>query len=166
MQRKNELQVEFRPVSEITPYEGNPRVIPQSAVEKVAASIRQFGWQQPIVVDMDGVIVAGHTRRLAALHLGLKSIPVHVADGLTADQIAAYRLADNRVADETRWDMNALADELRNLSTSGIDLLDLGFDPIELPTLDPTVTEVDAGEVLPLDKVAARTCPHCGGALT
>jgi ParB-like chromosome segregation protein Spo0J len=102
MQRKSELRVEFRPISEITPYEGNPRVIPQSAVEKVAASIRQFGWQQPIVVDKAGVIVAGHTRRLAALHLGLKAVPVHVADDLSPDQIAAYRLADNRVADETR----------------------------------------------------------------
>jgi hypothetical protein len=62
--------------------------------------------------------------------------------------------------------MNALADELRNLSSSGFDLLDLGFDPIELPTLEPTVTEVEGGDVLPLDKVAARTCPHCGGSLT
>jgi ParB-like chromosome segregation protein Spo0J len=94
MQRKNELPVEFRSVSEITPYERNPRVIPQSAVEKVAASIRQFGWQQPIVVDTNGVIVAGHTRRLAALHLGLKAVPVHVADDLSPDQIAAYRLAE------------------------------------------------------------------------
>lgn len=164
MQRKSELKVVFRPIEAVLPYDGNPRIILQNAVDKVAASIRAFGWQQPIVVDANGVIIVGHTRRLAAIHLGMSKVPVIVAD-LTAESARAYRLADNRVADETRWDMDALATELTALASVEIDLLSLGFDPIELPNIEVLPTEISGDEVLPLDKVSSRCCPHCGGDL-
>src|SRR5439155_1403588 len=82
--------------------------ISDAAVAKVAASIQEFGWRQPIVVDANRVIVAGHTRLLAARKLGLKEVPVHVADNLTPAQIKAYRLMDNRSHDETSWDFALL----------------------------------------------------------
>lgn len=165
MERNRNFAVTIWAIDKVKPYTGNPRVIPQSAVEKVAASIRAFGWRQPIVVDREGVIIAGHTRRLAAMHLKLETVPVHIAKDMSDDEARAYRLADNRVANETRWDMAALAEELKALDTIGVDLSDLGFDPIELPTEPPDPVEIDAEDVLPLDKVGARTCPHCGGAL-
>jgi site-specific DNA-methyltransferase (adenine-specific) len=87
------MQVESRPLAAIQPYENNPRHNDQ-AVDAVAASIQAFGFRQPIVVDEAGVIVVGHTRYKAALKLGLETVPVHVATGLTPAQLKAYRLAD------------------------------------------------------------------------
>ena len=86
------MKVEHRPIEGIKPYEGNPRRN-EAAVDAVAESIRQFGFRQPIVVDEDGVIVVGHTRYKAAFKLGLKTVPVHVAEGLTPEQLRAYRLS-------------------------------------------------------------------------
>ena len=86
------MQVESRSIREIKPYEHNPRRN-DGAVDAVAASIKEFGWQQPIVVDKDGVIIAGHTRYKAAYKLGLKEVPVVVAENLTEEQVRAYRLA-------------------------------------------------------------------------
>ena len=88
------MKVQLRPITTIRPYDRNPRRNDQ-AVDAVAASIREFGFRQPIVVDEEGVIIVGHTRYKAALKLGLDKVPVHVATGLTPAQIKAYRLADN-----------------------------------------------------------------------
>src|SRR5205807_5640269 len=87
------MQVELRPIATIRPYENNPRINDQ-AVDVVAASIREFGFRQPIVVDVDGVIIVGHVRYKASLKLGLQKVPVHVAKDLTPDQIKAYRIGD------------------------------------------------------------------------
>ena len=91
------LQIEMRSLAEIRPYPGNPRMN-DGAVDAVAASIREYGWRAPIVVDGDGVIVCGHTRHKAAQMLGLSEAPVHVARDLTPEQIKAFRLADNKTA--------------------------------------------------------------------
>src|SRR5688572_20797986 len=98
------MDVTLWPIDKVIPYARNARVIPPQAVDKVAASIREFGWRQPIVVDTAGVIVAGHTRLLGARKLGLTEVPVHVATELSAAQIKAYRLMDNRSHQETTWD--------------------------------------------------------------
>src|SRR5216684_3171756 len=90
------MNVTLWPIEKIRPYARNARRIPQRAVDKVAASIQEFGWRQPIVVDSEGVIVCGHTRLLAAQKLGLDQVPVHVAHNLTPAQVRAYRLLDNR----------------------------------------------------------------------
>src|SRR5258708_17215919 len=102
------MLVEMRPIASIRPYENNPR-LNDAAVDAVAASIRAFGFRQPIVVDEDGVIVVGHTRYKAALTLGLATVPVHVAVGLTPAQLKAYRIADNQTARLSEWDDDKLA---------------------------------------------------------
>src|SRR5436309_10787173 len=116
----------------IIPYARNARKIPVSAVDKVAASIHEFGWRQPIVVDGKGVIICGHTRLLAAQKLGLPEAPVHVAENLTPAQVRAYRLLDNRSHEETSWDPDLLGFELMDLRSMGVDLDLIGFDSDEL----------------------------------
>ena len=97
------MQVEMRNITEIKPYPHNPRHNDHD-VAAVAASIRAFGFRQPIVVDEDGVIVVGSTSYRAALKLGLKTVPVHVATGLSPTQVKAYRIADNKTAELADWD--------------------------------------------------------------
>src|SRR5690348_5605616 len=103
------MQTEIWLIDRLIPYVWNARNIPQKAIDKVAASIKQFGFRQPIVVDKDGVIVAGHTRLFAGQKLGLSEVPGHVAYELSPTQIKAYRVADNRVATETSFDNALLA---------------------------------------------------------
>src|SRR5450432_853626 len=120
------MKVEMRPIGSIRPYENNPR-INDAAVDAVAASIRAFGWRQPIVVDEEGVIVVGHTRYKAALKLGMTEVPVHVATGLTPAQLQGYRLADNQTATLSTWDDAKLTAELMTLQKQGFDLDLTGF---------------------------------------
>jgi ParB/Sulfiredoxin domain len=135
------MKIELRKTSSIKPYPGNPR-INDAAVDAVAASIREFGFRQPIVVDADGVIVCGHTRWKAALKLGLEKVPVHVAKDLTPEQIKAYRIADNQTASLAEWDFNLLPIELADLQACNFDLGLLGFDQDELAKLlDPDLKE-------------------------
>ena len=96
------LKVETWPIDRITPYHLNPRR--RKDIEGTRRSLQEFGWRQPIVVDKQGVIVVGHGRRIAALELGWTEAPVHVADNLTAQQIRAYRQADNRTHEDSEWD--------------------------------------------------------------
>lgn len=111
------------PISAVKPYSRNPRKIPAKAIEQVAASIREFGWQQPIVVDSDGIIIIGHTRRQAAIKLGLSEVPVLIETRLTAEQTKALRIADNRTRDYSSWDYPLLIDEMTGLD--GYESLDL-----------------------------------------
>ena len=119
-----DLRVKYVPIGDVHPYEDNPRRN-DDAVEAVAASIREFGWKQPIVVDADGTIVVGHTRYKAALALGMDEVPVVVASDLTPEQCAAYRLADNRVGELAEWDAELLAQELDGLAD--LDMSAFGF---------------------------------------
>lgn len=102
-------------IDEIKPYENNPRINDKS-VDDVAKSIKEFGWQQPIVVDKDNVIIVGHTRWKAAKQLGMTKVPVVVASNLTPQQVKAYRLADNKVSEESIWDNKKLLDELDEIN--------------------------------------------------
>lgn len=126
------LAIEPWPVERPIPYERNPRVVPKAAIEKVAASIASFGFRQPIVVDGAGVVIVGHTRLAAARKLGLTTVPVHVARGLSPAQVKAYRLADNRSAQESDWDVDLLGIELQDLADLGLELDLTGFDSDEL----------------------------------
>ena len=130
-ERKSGLLVEQRNIADIQPYDKNPR-INDDAVEAVMASIREFGFRQPIVVDVDGVIICGHTRFKAAQRLGLKQVPVHVAQDLTPAQIKAYRIADNQTATLAEWNYDLLPIELADLQGLDFNLNLLGFDPDEL----------------------------------
>lgn len=122
------MQVINRPIEQVIPYEKNPRDNSRG-IEKVAQSIKEFGWQQPIVVDRGGVIIVGHTRYEAAKLLGLTEVPVVVADNLSPEKVRAYRLADNKTADFSIWDNKKLLEELTDLSD--LDVF-TGFDVSEL----------------------------------
>lgn len=129
--------IEQRPIEAVRPYPNNPRNN-KKAVAAVAASIKEFGFKVPIVVDTAGVIITGHTRREAALSLGMKTVPVIVADDLTEAQIRAFRLADNKVSEFSEWDEDALAEELAQLDDAalGIDMADVGFEMEDAPSAD------------------------------
>lgn len=120
-----QLKVEYKNVADLNPYENNPR-INDGAVDAVAASIKEFGFKVPIVVDSDGVIVTGHTRLKAAKKLGLDTVPVIVADDLTPEQVKAFRLADNKTGELAQWDLDKLEIELDGIDE--IDMGDFGFD--------------------------------------
>jgi DNA modification methylase len=125
------MLVAMRPITSIHPYENNPRIY-DAAVDAVAASMRKFGFRQPIVVDEEYVIIVGHTRYKAALKLGMTEVPVHVAIGLTQAQARAYRLADNQTATLSSWDDDKLPLELMGLQEMGFDLDLTGFSGDEL----------------------------------
>jgi DNA modification methylase len=128
------LTIELRSIGDIRPYPNNPRTN-DNAVDAVAASIREYGWRQPIVVDSDGVIICGHTRFKAAQKLGIDQVPVHVATDLSPEKIRAYRIADNQSADLADWNYDLLPIELKELGEGGYDLGLLGFDADELAKL-------------------------------
>lgn len=129
--KQSNLEVENWPIEKVRPYKKNPRNIPQSAIDKVATSLKEFGWRQPVVVDKRGIIVVGHARYLAAQALELESVPVHIAKNLTAKQVKAYRIADNRVGEEAEWDEDLLKSELEDLEAGEFDLTAIGFDEVE-----------------------------------
>src|SRR5271154_1181475 len=141
--------VEWWPIGRVTPYPNNARVIPPSAVEKVASSIRSFGWRQPIVVDTAGVIVVGHVRLLAAQSMALAEVPVHVASDLTPSQVKAYRLMDNRSHEEADWDPSLLGPELADLTALDFDLSLPGFDARQLDKLLRNPMDEERAELAP-----------------
>jgi DNA modification methylase len=134
------MLVEMRRLDEIKPYENNPRHNDE-AVDAVAASIKEFGFRQPLVVDEQDVIIVGHTRYKAAGKLGMEFVPVHVALGLSPEQARAYRIADNRTATIATWDEDKLPLELMALQQAGFDLDLTGFPADELLRLMQSPTE-------------------------
>lgn len=127
-EQKSARSIVMLPVSEVRPYEKNPRKN-AAAVKYVKASIEKFGFKQPIIVDSNRVIIAGHTRLEAAKSLGMAEVPCIVAYDLTDAQVKALRLADNKVAEFSEWEMNLLGEELGELAEiSDIDMGDFGFD--------------------------------------
>lgn len=152
------MQIYDKRLDEIKPYENNPRHN-DNAVDAVANSIREFGFKVPLVVDSEGVIVAGHTRYKAAQKLGLQTVPCLVADDLTDEQVKAFRLADNKVGEIATWDLDALKVELDNIGE--IDLSGMGFDL----TLHDEYTEPDIEDFsnsTTSGKVETCHCPKCG----
>lgn len=139
------MQVKTVSIDKIKPYENNPRNN-DDAVDAVANSIKEFGWQQPIVVDNGGVIIAGHTRYKAAKQLKLKEVPIVVADKLTEEQVNAYRLADNKSGELATWDDDELQEELDKIFD--IDMTDFGFD-LETELEDDEVIDDDYEEEAP-----------------
>ena len=120
------MKIQYRKLNEIFPYENNPRKI-NKGVDAVAESIQQYGFQQPIVVDTDGVIIVGHTRYQASKKLGLAEVPVTIADELTEEQIRTYRIMDNKSGEKTFWDEGLLVEELKELLPDS-SIQDLSFE--------------------------------------
>ena len=129
------MQIKLAEISNIKPYENNPRKLSEQAIEKVAMSLKEYGFRQPIVVDKDMVIVAGHTRYRASKKLGLKQVPISVIDNLSEEQINAYRIADNRTAEESEWDNELLKMEIKELEAQDFKLDLLGFNEDQLNDL-------------------------------
>ena len=122
--RAKTVQIVYKTIKELKPYKNNPRNN-DGAVDAVAASIKEFGFKVPIVIDADGEIIAGHTRLKAAKKLELKEVPCIIADDLTSDQIKAFRLADNKTAELAEWDFELLQLELDDIK---LDMSEFGFD--------------------------------------
>ncbi|WP_297953088.1 ParB N-terminal domain-containing protein [uncultured Lactobacillus sp.] len=157
------MKVEAKSIDDIKPYENNPRDN-DDAVDAVANSIKEFGWQQPIVVDIGGVIIAGHTRYKAAKKLGLKTVPVVVAKDLTEEQVKAYRLADNKSGELADWDFGKLNTELQVIDD--LDMTKFGFDESDLKLADGwddsgSLDDYDEPEEESNDETMYK-CPECG----
>lgn len=158
-------KIKMASVKDLTPYPNNPRKN-EAAIEPVANSIREFGFKQPIVIDKDNTIIAGHTRLLAAKELGLTEVPVIVADDLTPEQVKAYRLADNKTAELAAWDFELLDLELEELGDIGdFDMGDFGFDLGSSLDTDGKSSK-GGGEEIDVDDFSddkfEHVCPQCG----
>lgn len=154
------MQIFEKALNEIKPYENNPRNN-DNAVSAVVASICEFGFKVPIVIDSDGVIVCGHTRYKAAQEIGLKTVPCVIADDLTPEQVKAFRLVDNKVGELATWDFEKLELETAELET--VELEKFGFDSSMSVGLDGVNLDdlfTDAPEKTKEPKMIK--CPHCG----
>ena len=147
---------EIVPIGEIRPYENNPRRN-DGAVDAVAASIKNFDFNQPIVVDKNGVIIVGHTRYKAAQKLGMTEVPIIRADDLTEEQAKAYRLADNKTAELAEWDFAKLDEELAELD---FDMSEFGFDADSID-FDSEVAAKTESEYEEKEEQLV-VCPNCG----
>ncbi len=148
------MNIVERKLEDVRPYEKNPRRN-DDAVQYVAESIKQFGFKVPIVIDNDGVIIAGHTRWKAAKKLGLKTVPCIIANDLTVEQVKAFRLADNKVAEMAGWDFALLEEELQLID---FDMAAFGFAEQEDVDISDFFEDAEQKEKEP-KKIQ---CPHCG----
>ncbi|MFR9296235.1 MAG: ParB N-terminal domain-containing protein [Aedoeadaptatus pacaensis] len=144
------LKIIYKKTEDLIPYINNPRNN-DNAVDKVASSIKNFGFKVPIVVDGDNEIIAGHTRLKAAKKLGMDEVPCIVADDLNDGQIKAFRLADNKVSEFADWDMEMLEKELLDIKDIDIDfkMEDFGFSPLK----NEEEVEITERELVPFIKV-------------
>lgn len=142
------IKIVTKKIKDITPYWNNPRKN-EKAIDAVMHSIEEFGFKNPIIIDKDGVIISGHTRRLAAIKLGLKEVPCIVGDHLSEAQVKAFRLADNRVSEIATWDDDLLKEEMKNVLDMDLDIY--GFD---IGTVEDIMQE-ETG-------IKTHKCPKCG----
>lgn len=125
-----ELNIVYRNIKELKPYKKNAKKHPKEQVERIANSIKEFGFTQPVIIDTNNCVVAGHGRILGAKKAGLTQVPTVMLEDLTEEQIKAYRLVDNKL-NESEWDFSLLDEELENL-TEDIDMNLFGFDESEI----------------------------------
>lgn len=146
------MKIVMKKIKDITPYMNNPRKN-DKAIDAVMHSIEEFGFKNPIIIDKDGVIISGHTRRLAAIKLGLREVPCIVGSHLTEAQVKAFRLADNRVSEIAVWDDDLLKEEMKNVLDMDLDIY--GF---EIGSIEDIMQE-EAG-------IKTHKCPKCGAEWT
>ena len=150
------MELIYKKLDEIHPYENNPRKN-DDAVDAVAASIKEFGFKVPIIVDNDGEIIAGHTRYKAAKKLKIKEVPTITADDLTDDQVRAFRLADNKTGELALWDFGKL--DLEFAGIEEIDMSQFGFEDVT------PLGIIEGGAELNYDEEPKKKtviCPSCG----
>jgi len=157
------LRVEYRPLDALIPFARNPRTHSEEQVAQIAASIREFGFTNPILLDGDNGMIAGHGRLAAAKLVGLKTIPCIELGHLSEAQKRAYIIADNKLTLNGLWNEELLRLELADLKELGADLELTGFDPMELADImlgkDVSFKEYDESAA---DDVELVTCPKCG----
>ena len=155
--KANNLQITYRPIESLIPYARNSRTHSDAQVAQIAASIREFGWTNPVLIDAEGGIIAGHGRIMAGRKLGIKEAPCIVLDGLTEAQRRAYVIADNKLALNAGWDVELLKIELKDLDAEKFDLTLTGFEIGELTTLfDEQPEEMEIKEEQPKGSLADR----------
>ena len=160
------LKIEYISTDELIPYYANSRTHSESQVKQIAASIREFGFTNPILIDEKGTIIAGHGRLVAAELLNIDEVPTITLNGLTDIQRKAYVIADNKLALNSGWDIDILGNELKGLEEFDFNLDVIGFDEEELKvfleglSFEPA-TEDDQGKLDELDPKYID-CPHCG----
>lgn len=141
-------QVVYLSPHDLVPYERNAKIHPQRQIDNIINSISRFGWQQPIVVDKDMVVIIGHGRLMAALQMELDEVPVLIADNLTEEETRELRIVDNKT-NESEWDWETLKKDVEGLSFEGFDF---GLDDIRIVKDEPEQADED-------EKVV---CPRCG----
>lgn len=157
------MKINYKSIDEISEYENNPRNN-EDAVICVAESIEKYGFKVPIIIDNNGVIVTGHTRYKAAKKLGMEKVPCIVADDLSEEQVKAFRLADNKVAEKAEWDFSLLLEELKELDIdSGL----TGFEDWEIENIMNPFDEAKAEEFFEEAEKKEQEpkmvqCPCCG----
>jgi ParB-like chromosome segregation protein Spo0J len=163
---KTAMKIEMVDIEALIPYARNARTHSEQQVTQIAASIREFGFNNPVLIDGQTTIIAGHGRVLGAKKLGLDRVPCIRLTHMTDAQRRAYILADNRIALNSGWDDAMLALELQGLETDGLDLGLMGFDEAELQKLlqgmDEAAPESSATEVNPDEFDMEHKCPKCG----
>lgn len=168
---KHEMQwpadkVERRKVADLIPYARNSRTHSDAQVTQIAASIKEWGWTTPVLIEPDGGIIAGHGRVMAAQKLGLDEVPCMVAEGWTDAQRKAYVIADNKLALNAGWDYDALKLELQDLGELKFDLTLTGFDIGEMAAMfdQPDFAPGSENDQGKLDELSPKMvqCPHCG----
>lgn len=152
------MKIIEKKLTELIEYENNPRHN-EAAIEKVAASIREFGFKVPIVIDKDNVIIAGHTRKRASELLGLDKVPCIIADDLTEEQVKAFRLADNKTSEFAEWDFEKLNEELASLQDIDFDMSVFGF--MQSSEIDWAGVDDLTEETYQEPKKEMLQCPHC-----
>lgn len=150
------MEIVLKKIEDLKPYENNPR-FNDDAVEYVANSIKEFGFKVPIVIDKNNTIVTGHTRYKASMELGLKEVPCIIADDLSEEQIKAFRLVDNKVAEKSEWNYDLLNEELEGILNVNMD--NFGF----LKNEEINIDSVNVDEYFREESNEKEiTCPHCG----
>lgn len=150
-----DVSIIYKGISEIIPYEDNPRNN-EDAVQTVAQSIQNFGFNVPIIVDSQGVIIAGHTRYKASLYLGLKKVPCIIADWLSEDQVKAFRLVDNKTSELSTWNTDILLQEFEQINMD-MDIYGFDFEEIDWDSVE-AITEENYEQ----PDLATLCCPFCG----
>jgi ParB-like chromosome segregation protein Spo0J len=157
------LRIEYRALESLIPYERNPRTHSEEQIAQIASSIKEFGFTNPILLDGENGVIAGHGRLAAARSLGLKSVPCIELGHLTPEQKRSYLIADNKIAQNGLWNEEFLRLELTELKELGANLELLGFNPMEIADItlgkDVEFKEYDESAA---DDVEMLTCPSCG----
>ena len=168
--KTNQLKITYQKTGDLVPYARNSRTHSEEQVGQIASSIREFGFTNPVLVDEENTIIAGHGRIMAAQKLGLGEVPTITLAGLSDTQRKAYIIADNRLALNAGWDDEMLALEMSDLREVDFDLSSLGFDGVAIeeilnpkePVINQTIPDSSAKEIDVDGMTMACACPRCG----